>query len=301
MASAKLGVASLPLLANITAAYGTSYAGLISAFAEALVPGFEPPEQRRDDDEYGDEDYDEDYDEEYDEDYDENDEYDADEDYDDEQYDGFVADINDYENDIGFDDDRDRDQFKSDDQNLEVEVNVLQEAVVGQRSKSIPIRNGDVLTENDNYKIQMTCNMDCYAYVAQLDAVGRMDPIVPSSLVELRNPLSVDTTYSAPAGNNWFYLDSSKGIEQIYFIFSRTPRKDIELIFEQLTEANKTLVAKEQISIQQPLKLTRGIAGVRTGSAKKIELASGEQSEYMSTVLESIEAELVITKWFRHQ
>ncbi len=292
MASARLSVSSLPLIAKVTAAYGSSYAVLISAFAEALVPGYEPPEDlgRGDEDEdYDDDDYD-------DEDYDDED-YEDDADYEDDEYDEDYNDTDDYFGDMELFDG----EYDSGEAPLEVQINVLQEVIAGQRSKGIPIRNGDVLTENDNYKVQMSCSVDCYAYIAQLDSKGRLDPVVPSELVDLRNPLEADITYSAPNGNNWFYLDASKGVEQIYFIFSLTPRKDIELIFSQLNEANKELVAKEPISIEEPMKLTRGIAGVRSGSAQQVELSSGGQSQYVSTVLKSIEADLVLTKWFRHE
>ena len=157
------------------------------------------------------------------------------------------------------------------------------------------------MTENDNYKVQLRCSVKCYAYIAQLDATGRMDPILPSTLVDDKNPLLADQTYSIPRGNDWFYLDSNKGVEQIYFVFSRTPRDDIEDIFEQFTEANKNLVKKKSISIEKPLVLSRGIAGVRKGNLETIALSNGQESQYVSTVLQSIEAELVITKWFNHE
>ncbi len=287
VASAGFTVASLPFMAKITSAYGAPYATLVSAFAEALVPGFEAPEQEGD--------YDEDYDEdgEYsDEDYD--DEYDGEEDYDE---------YSDFED--GGDSDYDDEEYDfeqpMEDDSLSVQVNVIKERQTGQRVRGVPLKNGDTLTEDDNYKVQLRCNMECYAYIAQLDSTGRMDPIMPSSLVPDQNPLFAHQTYAIPQGSDWFYLDSSVGVEQIYFIFSLTPRDDIDLIFARLATANESLVPAQKVSIDEPVVFTRGIAGVRKGARQNVQLSNGSQGQYISTVLESIEAELVLTKWFRHE
>lgn len=289
-----MSISTLPLLAKVSAVYGSSYAGLISAFAVALVPDFEPPEElyeNRNDDEYGDDEYD---DEEYDdEDYD-------DEEYDDEDYEDYDEDDDEYSDTSDYVDNIEVDDSNGGAGSLKVQVNVLKEVTSSGGGRSIPIRNGDTLTENDNYKVQMRCNVECYAYIAQLDSTGRMDPILPSKLVDIQNPLYPETSYSAPQADNWFYLDASRGVEQIYFIFSETPREDIELIFKQLSQANANLVRKKDVSIEKPMLLTRGIAGVRKGMTQAISLSNGDQGQYVSTILESIEADLVITKWFRH-
>jgi len=304
--SAGLTIASLPLIANVTTAYGAGYAGVVAAFAESLVPGYVAPEARRDDDDYDDENYDdeeyddEEYDdEEYDDEY-ENDEYDE-QDYDEQDYDeDRESDVSDF---MGRDQTMAMEQFDSsnlEDDALNVQVNVLRESNSRVR-RGIPIRNGDRLTEDDNYKVQLRCSIECYAYIAQLDATGRMDPIFPSAFVDEQNPLFANQSYSIPSADDWFYLDSNIGIEQIYFIFSRTPRDDIDLIFEQLSQANENLVQKKAISIEEPLVLTKGIAGVRKGNRESITLSNGAEGQYVSTVLQSIEAEMVITKWFRHE
>ena len=158
-----------------------------------------------------------------------------------------------------------------------------------------------MLTENDNYKLQIACSVDCYAYVAQLDSTGRMDPILPSQFVSLRNPLAAGTTYSMPDGNNWFYLDSNKGVEQVYFILSREPRADLERIFAEISAANENLKQQQAISIEEPMLLERGIGGIRQGTPQTVQFPSGEQGEYLSTLLEATEGELVVTRWFKHQ
>lgn len=263
--SARMTVASLPMMAKVTEAYGAPYAGLVSAFAEALVPDYAPPGITGG---------------ELDEEALVTDEAAADEKTQDESEATSAA----------------TDQSDA----LEVQVNVLKERQSGQNLEGLPLSNGDTLTEDDNYKLQIRCNSECYVYIAQLDSTGRMDPIMPSSLVANQNPLVANQTYAIPSGSDWFYLDANKGVEQIYFIFSLSPRDDIDAIFAQLATANSNLVQQKSVSIDEPMLLSKGIAGVRPGKQQTLQLSNGSTGQYMSTLLQSIDAELVVTRWFRH-
>lgn len=267
-ASARVTVASLPIMAKVTEAYGAPYAGLVTAFAEALAPEYKPPGVA-----------------------------------------GETTDegplIKDDTGEVG------EPQGDSDAQEavpepndlidtLEVQVDVLKERQNGQRLEGLALSNGDTLTENDNYKLQIRCNAECYVYIAQLDSTGRMDPIMPSSLVPNQNPLFPNQSYAIPSGGDWFYLDSNTGVEQIYFIFSLSPRDDIDAIFAQLATANSNLVKQQSVSIEEPMLLSKGIAGVRSGKQQTLQLSNGTTGQYLSTLLQSVDAELVVTRWFRH-
>ncbi len=112
---------------------------------------------------------------------------------------------------------------------------------------------------------------------------------------------AANTTYSIPGGNKWFFLDENLGVEQVYFILSKTRRTDIEDIFQQISAANENLIRQAAISIDEPMLLERGIGGIREGQAQTVEFRNGQEGQYMSTMLESIEAELVVTRWFQHR
>ena len=161
--------------------------------------------------------------------------------------------------------------------------------------------DGDTLSATDNYKIQISCNTDCWAYVAQMDATGKVDPILPSGFVNVSNPLTANELYSLPEGNNWFYLDDNIGVEQIYFIVSRTPRADIEAVFTQFESINKNLVQKSTIKVQKPFVLTRGIQGIRAAQEQMVTTRNGKRMTYEPTQLESLGGDVVITRWFNHQ
>jgi hypothetical protein len=138
-------------------------------------------------------------------------------------------------------------------------------------------------------------------YIAQLDATGKLDPILPSHFVLFGNPIQAEYLYDIPAGRDWFYLDSNRGIETIYFVASRSSRPDIEQIFREFEGVNQTLKQQNPVSIQGVQVVTRGIAGIRPGSSQTVSFQNGSEGQYVSTVFESIQADFVMTRWFHHQ
>lgn len=292
-----LTVASLPVLARVAVAYGAPYAEIVTAFASATNP-----------DEFSD-DFSEDYSDDMQADFDLAD-YDNDGDgIVDEEFDSDGDGIPD---DSAGDDETSYSESEDDDYSSEgysdellvdlvADVDIVREALSEGNASSVAVRDGDALSSNDNYKLQLGCNVECYAYVAQLDATGRMDPILPSNFVSQSNYLEADQIYSIPSDDDWFYLDESKGLEHVYFIFSQTPRDDLEEIFDQLAQSNQTLIQQEKVSIQENMTLTRGIAGTRQGSSQTISQSNGDTGEYISTVINGTGADLVLTRWFRHE
>lgn len=276
-------MAALPLIAKIGTAYGSPYASVIEAFTEAVVPDYEIIDQEEecydgnDEDNEHEENNENCYEDDFEEDYDE-----------------------DYDKDEGQDEYSDNEDDDSEVATLLAQVDVVREVNTNGNSSGVAIRNGDTLSADDNYKVQLGCNTECYAYIAQLDATGKMDPILPSNLVSIENPVPANTLISFPSDDTWFFLDNNTGVEQIYFIVSRTPREDIELIFKQLSRANKNLTQLKSVSVDKPMILTKGIGGVRKGKKQAVTLSNGQEGNYVSTLLRSVDAELVLTRWFNH-
>lgn len=184
---------------------------------------------------------------------------------------------------------------------LQVEIDVVMEDVVNGRYQVRPVTDGETLTRDNNYKVRFQCNMQCYIYVAQLDATGKIDPIFPSEFVPGGNPLRPNILYSAPPDNDWFYLDENTGRETIYFVVSRTRRTDIEQKFRQITEMNRTLVQSTPVSLEESWIITRGIGGSRKGRQQSVSFQDGSQGQYASTIFSSSGADLVLTRWFYHR
>jgi hypothetical protein len=144
-------------------------------------------------------------------------------------------------------------------------------------------------------------------YVVQLDSTGKMDPIFPSKWATWRNPVQAYSVYSIPADNNWFHLDRNLGTETIYFIASLERRSDIEDLFYQLETANPSLVKQQPVCMNDYVPIyrgvNRGVGGVRVGGGgqREVTFQNGNQGQYSATLISSIQADFVMTRWFNHQ
>lgn len=279
------GKFAVPLITKLAVAYGAPYANLFRVFADMANPKWNASGKYGPQGEYainqqtGDQDQ-----EEY---------------PDEEQY----PDDGEYPDEEQYPDDGDVDPTLVDSENiyLLVEADIIRESDMDGRISPTTVMDGDTLTARDNYKVQISCNTDCWVYIAQMDATGKVDPILPSGFVNVSNPLNANELYSLPEENNWFHLDDNQGIEQIYFIVSQTPRPDIESIFTQFESINQKLVQKSTIKIEKPFVLTRGIQGIRAAKEQIVTMRSGKNMTYEPTQLESLGGDVVITRWFNHE
>lgn len=64
-------------------------------------------------------------------------------------------------------------------------------------------------------------------------------------------------SYIRSPDKNWSYLDENIGIETICFIVSLSRRTDIERLFSQLAEKNKTLVQRSPVSINSSVVIAK--------------------------------------------
>ena len=186
-------------------------------------------------------------------------------------------------------------------QSLNVMIDLIKEIYLNGRYRAVPVVDGDVLTQQDHYKIIFKSNVTCYLYVVQLDSTGKIDPLFPSQFTALNNPVKRNVLYEVPSDNQWFFLDSNTGTENIYFIASQTRRGDIEQVLQELQKRNSSLIQRQPISMNNSTLLTRGIKGMRPGKTQNVSLMNGGQSTYTSTIIQSVQADFVMTRYFNHR
>jgi len=184
---------------------------------------------------------------------------------------------------------------------LNVMIDLIKEVYLSGRYQAEPVVDGDVLTQQDHYKIIFKSNVTCYLYVVQLDSAGKIDPLFPSQFTASNNPVKQNVLYEVPSDNQWFFLDSNTGIETIYFIASQTRRGDIEQVLQELQRRNSSLIQRQPISMNNSIVLTRGIKGMRPGKTQNVSLMNGGQSAYTSTIIQSVQADFVMTRYFNHR
>jgi serine/threonine protein kinase len=106
------------------------------------------------------------------------------------------------------------------------------------------VKQSDTLTPKDRYYVEFSSNEELYLYVAQVDAEESIVLIFPNrQFSSINNPLVPNSEYKIPE-NGSFYLNTTIGKEQIYAIASRGPNKQIESIYQRLTDADTDTMKK---------------------------------------------------------
>jgi len=191
---------------------------------------------------------------------------------------------------------------------LQVEVALLREVVVDGRPIPVPIEDGEILRDGfgrdepgDNLRISVRSNAPCFLYVISIDATGWAQPLFPGPNSSVSNPIEGGRVLLLPE-TQWLYLDAYRGVETLYFVASYQRRDDLEQVLTQL--AAKTRPETDPVArVDRPAQIARGFAGTRPGASTLVPSSTGEPhpvipQSFMSQVSG---ADLVITRWFRHE
>ncbi len=174
-----------------------------------------------------------------------------------------------------------------------------------------PVADGDVLYDGrgdpqrgDKIKIFFAANCACHVYVIGIDATGYVAQIFPEAQGNASSRVAPGARYLVPGGTTWWGLDEYRGIEQIYFIASRERRADIENLVTQLAGQRPAPPANYR-SVRQPaiVPVARGLVQVQSAAPTVVptEYGAGQQISPVSFQSTVADADLVITRWFRHE
>ncbi len=102
---------------------------------------------------------------------------------------------------------------------------------------TIPVSEGDTLSEQEAYYLEIAVSPRQYVYAAQLDARGALYALFPNPDFSGRNnPVEAGVTLRVPEIEN-FFLDENTGKETIYVLSSPYPLEQVEQIFAGLATA----------------------------------------------------------------
>ena len=108
---------------------------------------------------------------------------------------------------------------------IEVETGVYYE---GGDSKLYPVREGMVLTSDDNYSVYFKPRQDCNVYVYQIDSANKAFKLFPNTDYSgAANPLRAGTEQWLPE-KGFLFLDKNPGREEIYIFASKKPLPGLE-------------------------------------------------------------------------
>ncbi|MFO0983531.1 MAG: DUF4384 domain-containing protein [Planctomycetota bacterium] len=190
---------------------------------------------------------------------------------------------------------------------LQVEFDIVKEAMVENREVALPVHDGDVLRDGsgnpeagDNYKILFRASAPCHVYIVQVDATAKIDTLFPGGFGNGQNPVQPNVELALPT-TDWFYLDQNKGVETIYFFATREPHQELERLLNEI-ERNKP-TTPPPVRIEKPIVASRGVAGTRPGRNRQVQLNSGQTVSVAPTsfIVSGRSAEVVLTKWFHHE
>lgn len=173
------------------------------------------------------------------------------------------------------------------------------------------VNDGDTLFDGkgdpkagDKIKISFRTNCDCHVYVVGIDATGYAVPIFPDPQSGLTNPVSTNNALLVPEGTFWYGLDDYRGVEQIYFVASYTPRPDLDDILERLKKHERRPLTDYQPVTQAAIvPQTRGLVKIRVGAPVSVKTENGRSFEVNPTGFLSAadSSDIVVTRWFNHQ
>lgn len=174
-----------------------------------------------------------------------------------------------------------------------------------------PVDDGEVLHDGrgdpargDKIKIYFSANCACYVYVIGIDATGYVAQIFPEGDMGAANRVAPGGKYLVPEGTAWWGLDDYRGIEQVYFIASRERRPDIEELVAQLAGQRPELPADYR-PVREPaiVAMTRGLVQVQSAAPTTVPTEYGAEQSFSPTSFQATvaDADLVITRWFRHE
>jgi F0F1-type ATP synthase membrane subunit c/vacuolar-type H+-ATPase subunit K len=184
-------------------------------------------------------------------------------------------------------------------------------ARAAQRTEPVPIRDGEVLRDGgsdprkgDVVKFSFRASCNCYVYIIGVDATGYVVRVFPEN--EGGKPVRANQQYVVPQGTAWYGLDQHKGTEQVFFLASRKPRRDIETSLGQLAKTDRNSLAKNYRPVREaalPDPATRGLVKVQMGTKSTVSSETGQPYSFTPQAFAAPAGsdDVVVTRWFRHE
>ena len=121
---------------------------------------------------------------------------------------------------------------------IEAETGVYFE---GGDGKLYPLREGMVLTADDNYALYFRARQDCYLYVFQADSANILFRLFPNGeYSSLGDPVHAGTEMWIPQ-KGFLFLDNKPGKEEIMLFASRTPLSGAETVRDGGASIDETI------------------------------------------------------------
>jgi hypothetical protein len=176
------------------------------------------------------------------------------------------------------------------------------------------IEDGHVLHDGrhggdaDRLRVFASPSADAWVYVIAVDAVGRVQPLYPSTFSQRPPPVRAGQPLLLPGGSDSYGLDEYRGLQHVFFVASQEPRPDLEQRLAAFAAAPLPEPRGGDVSVRVPTILeseqirTRGLTGVRPVETVQIPWEQGEIDEISAQLATAPPgADLVVTRFFVHR
>jgi len=182
---------------------------------------------------------------------------------------------------------------------LELDVALLK--VAG--AERAGINDGDTLRDGngepnaaDAFTIRFRPNRDCHVYAVLIDSTGLVQPLRPVRPEAMEAFAAAGRDHVLPGGENVYELDRNKGIEHVYLVASRERDPRIEEALRPFYTRPRGGAVRAAVTEPTvvPSATRRSAKTARRGPDS---LPGADAATYFS----ERGADLVITRWFRHE
>jgi hypothetical protein len=182
--------------------------------------------------------------------------------------------------------------------------------------KPTPLRDGEALSDGrdgrapaDRLRVLVRPDREAYVYVVAIDAVGRVQPLFPSTFGAPSAALPADRVLQLPSAADAYGLDEYRGVQQVFVYASERPNNALEAQLARFAReplpkptAGKTYAVSEPTLVEAGPASTvsaRGLTNVREESS--IELGEDGAAVVAERAVAGPGESLVVTRWFEHQ
>lgn len=174
----------------------------------------------------------------------------------------------------------------------------------GGNGRLYPLREGMVLTSEDNYSIYLNPDTESYVYVYQVDSRGKVLRLFPNpQFSSAHNPLTRRKHYWIPdklenGKATHLYLDENKGQEVIYVLASKSQMPEFETIKD--VDVDRFIKAIKQHEGRGEIRMM-GVQGTRTSQVvSRVTAVQGNQMDFFGKRLSAVGGFYYKLQFFHH-
>ena len=167
------------------------------------------------------------------------------------------------------------------------------------------IKNGNMLSVRDKYKISFTPRERCYIYLFKIETTGKIFPLFPRKEFSLQaNSLTPNLTYFVPPMKKWLPFDKGYGKEAIILSAFMKGNYDIERLMKYFnTFRFKNLPANKDKArpVKEILIISKGIVGSKKSEERKLRLPFDQLATFTATEYIWKDSKFVKTLWYKRK